>query len=526
MLKKLYYLNLFFYLFFITSPSLFYYINQGSITPYLPFFISLQILLITIPLPVFQIKYKTYVILLIPFFILSLCHWANFSVYRFELAEGAMLSIIATNINETYEFLKLIPNYYFIFLSFIVLNLCFLLIAQQPKNRLKNKTTVIFIITIVIIVAPKFYKSYKDGIDVLKLTFPARNITYIHGAYELYTDYQDDLQKMDGADYSVSTPEENLKSIHVLVIGESARRKNFSLYGYKRDTNPLLMSKRKELTIFDNIYSASNSTVMSLRWSLSKKVGKQVITIPKLFQKAGFQSIWLSNQGQFGENLNATSALALTAEEAIFINNSDFGSMSYDERLVPILKEKTTNENAQFIVLHLLGSHFHYNRRYPQSFNQFKSSPPRTDQLKAEQIKIINEYDNSILYTDFILSNIINHLKTIGRPVTLTYFSDHGEILYDGDAESYGHGGGKHPTEEELKIPFLFWANNQYYELFKNKKSFLETMKSKKFSTVDFVSFYTTLLDIQINDIQLPEIDHNQIYFYNSRGSRTLFEEK
>lgn len=522
--NNIYKIFYFIYIVFLISPSFFFYITHDKITSYLPFFILFQLAVLILPLAVF--RYKTYALLLLPFFILTICQWGSYTLFRFELAEGAMISIVATNSNESSEFLTILPLSYFIFVAVSVILYLLLFFLKQPLKKLNRIQTGFFIVTAILLIAPKFYMSHKDGIDVLKFSYPSRNLISLYNTFELYKSYQNDLNEVVEAQYNVSANHNIKNTLHILVIGESSRRKNYSIYGYQRNTTPKLESIKDELHIFNNVYAAANSTIMSLRWTLSKKINGQIISIPSLFEKANFESLWLSNQGEYGENLNGTSALAKTASRTIVINDSDFGEVSYDKELIPYLMKEIKQDTNQFIVLHLLGSHFHYKRRYPNEFNLFDNQvPPGNEHLNSDQQAVINEYDNSIAYTDDLLATIINSLKTMNKPTTLTYFSDHGEILYDDGLDMYGHGGGKLPTAHELEIPFIFWTNDLYKNYNPTLNKNVSELKNKPFSSIDFIQLYVELLGLKVNGIQLPSIEINKIYVYNTHGEKTLYKE-
>ena len=80
----------------------------------------------------------------------------------------------------------------------------------------------------------------------------------------------------------------------------------------------------------------------------------------------------------------------------------------------------------QLIVVHLRGSHFDYAKRYPIDFAAFK---PDAD--CDERNCTINAYDNSILFTDYLLSRFIEDIK--GREALLFYMADHGASLGETD---------------------------------------------------------------------------------------------
>ena len=91
------------------------------------------------------------------------------------------------------------------------------------------------------------------------------------------------------------------REIYVLVVGETSRALNWSLYGYDRETNPKL-SEVSGLTAFTNVLTQSNTTHKSVPMLMSAVSAenfdsiyhqKGIITA---FKEAGFKTAFFSNQ--------------------------------------------------------------------------------------------------------------------------------------------------------------------------------------------------------------------------------------
>lgn len=234
----------------------------------------------------------------------------------------------------------------------------------------------------------------------------------------------------------------------VLVIGESARRDRHALFGYARNTNPMMAHYRDQLWLFKNVISTSFETTSSVPAILTGSFGDQAILHPSFlmaFNAAGFRSYWFSNQAQYGEYDSLVSAYASAADERVFLHMHSYSvslSTIYDEALLPYLdgalKEK--GHPKKLIVLHLYGSHADFAKRYPPAFNRFP-----------------DPYDNSILYTDYVLSRIVGRVAEEGGTSAVLYLSDHGVNLGRCPGMSY------HMDEKSnYEVPMMLWASPQW----------------------------------------------------------------
>ena len=282
--------------------------------------------------------------------------------------------------------------------------------------------------------------------------------------------------------------------VYVMVVGETARAHNFSLYGYPRDTNPLL-SKTQGIKAFPNVTTQSNTTHKSVPMLLSAASAEDFERlfhekgILAAFKEAGFHTVFISNQLP---NHSFIDFLGEQADEHYFLKKEDaLQGNHYDEDLLQKLDEILPKADASssahyryrklFVVLHTYGSHFNYQERYPRSFAYFK--PDSRSEAKSENRRdLLNAYDNTIRYTDYILHGIIERLQkwegiqtktdgVYGQPISaMLYTSDHGENIFDDDRHLFLHAAPK-ASDYELHVPFIIWTSegfsNQYPDILK-----------------------------------------------------------
>ena len=247
-------------------------------------------------------------------------------------------------------------------------------------------------------------------------------------------------------------------AVVVLVIGETARAANFSLYGYARNTNPEL--EKTNITIFKDALSCSTYTTASLQCMLSSSedalAGDGGEPLPNYLLRHGVEVIWRTKN--WGEPTVKTSAyerkedLGCEAEEC-----------RYDAALLLGLEERiraSTNPRI-LIVLHQTGSHGPaYSTKYPPRLERFSPVCNSVDLSQCSQDALINAYDNTIAYTDQVLADLIGLLARISdRRSTMIYASDHGESL--GENGLYLHGAPyAFAPDEQKKIPMLLWKSD------------------------------------------------------------------
>ncbi len=216
---------------------------------------------------------------------------------------------------------------------------------------------------------------------------------------------------------------------------------------------------------------------------------------------------------------NLVTVFSKKADHSNFVNttsNSSFESTlntSYDAKLFKPFESAINNKTKRkFIILHLLGNHSSYKKRYPSEFDFFKGTDNKSE--------TIAEYDNSILYNDFIIDSLIKTVeKRTNESVSFIYLSDHGENVYD-EMDKVGHDFTNKLPKSNVEIPFLVWLSPKYIKLNPERINTL-----KKNTHLPFVSdnLFHCLMDL--NNIESSYLEKEKSLFnknYNSERKRIL----
>lgn len=288
------------------------------------------------------------------------------------------------------------------------------------------------------------------------------------------------------------------REIYVLVVGETSRAMEWSLYGYDRPTTPR-MEKLDGLVHFTDVVTQSNNTHKSVPIILSAASAEDydVIydekSIVTAFKEAGFRTVVIANQ-----NLSTSMIGSFYREADKFIDMSKCKPKSayltslHDGELLPYLKEELDQtEGNLFFVIHTYGSHFNYHERYPKNFATF--TPDKAEGIRASYKKQLrNAYDNSILYTDYVLGEITDMLAKTDACASMLYLSDHGEDIFDDARARYLHAS-PIPTYYQLHIPYIIWFSESYRNAYPEKYEVAASHSSLPVSTN---SVFHTVLDL------------------------------
>ena len=271
------------------------------------------------------------------------------------------------------------------------------------------------------------------------------------------------------------------REVYVYIIGEAARAMNWQLYGYERETNPLL-SRIGDLVVFRDVLTQSNTTHKSVPLILSSIATDEHEELyrrkglPALFNEAGFDTWFISNQSPQGAMIDH---LAHDAKHVIYIRSPRHDTQLLDEMRKVL--ERSTSQKLLF-VLHCYGSHFSYHQRYPREFAHFQ---PDNDVAIARQHRpmLVNAYDNSIRYTDYFLAQTIGYLRSLkGTSSALLYCADHGEDLIDDDRERFLHASPT-TTAYQLYVASLAWFSEDYRKHFPEKAAAAEANETAPATT-------------------------------------------
>lgn len=262
------------------------------------------------------------------------------------------------------------------------------------------------------------------------------------------------------------------RTVTVIIVGETARAMNFSLNGYARQTNPLL-SKQDGLVNFSQVQSCGTATAVSVpcvfsalgRAHYSDAKAQRQEGLLDVLKHADFDVRWRdNNSGCKGVcDRIAFEDLSRPEQGDPLCNTEE----CFDEKLLRHLPQTIKNASKDLvIVLHQKGSHGPaYWKRYPTRFAKFGPACETSELAKCSAESITAAYDNTILYTDFVIAKAIAQLKASsaddGVDTALLYFSDHGESL--GEKNMYLHGAPYLMSPPEQRhVPMMIWLSDSF----------------------------------------------------------------
>lgn len=310
----------------------------------------------------------------------------------------------------------------------------------------------------------------------------------------------------------------------VMIIGESFNKSHSSLYKYHKQTNPLLSKLKNQelLFIFDSVRSVTTHTIESFQAIMSTYRPEykdscnwyECTTLPEIVKLSGYNTFWISNQSKIGLFDNVVGRYSELFDTNVFVGDKYSGMRrsSLDEEIFNLLSPLIKNDSTQnnFYVIHLMGSHVDFKKRYPASFNKFHAE--QYLDYPKNQRTILAEYDNSILYNDSIVYELMNLYSD--KEAIVFYFSDHSIDLFDTSKDYFGHARATDllSIKAGTNIPFMIYASPKYQDKFKNKMELIKKNLHSQYTTDNII--YT------IMDIIGVDFKENQKVYNNSLLSK------
>jgi lipid A ethanolaminephosphotransferase len=293
------------------------------------------------------------------------------------------------------------------------------------------------------------------------------------------------------------------KSLTVLVVGESARAENFGVLGYHRDTTPKL-DKEAGLIAFTDVHSCGTETAVSVPCMFSN-MGRKDYNASKakneeglldVLKRAGLDVIWRDNQsGCKGTCDRVTLDDVSNLKDPVFCANSE----CRDEILLQGLQHFIdTLDKDTVLVLHQMGSHGpEYFKRYPKEYEHFTPVCESNALNNCSRESIVNGYDNTLVYTDHVLSTLIDLLRSNQDKVdtAMLYLSDHGESL--GEYNLFLHGTPYMLAPDQQKhVAMLAWFSDSYQKSFSVDTHCLQLSREKPLSQDNLFHSMLGLLEV------------------------------
>ena len=386
---------------------------------------------------------------------------AYFIYYRKCVNEPAVLALLHTNRLEAGEYIRLIPSKVlfpvaagFLLAAGAMFRINLAAGTAEAYAGFPAAALITFIITMILLFGIGRYAFFRRTAPVKTFAQAKEHIKRMQDSPLSDRNYPshitvESLLSKNNSDFGTV----------LLVIGESANRLHMRAFSdYERETTPWLseQSKDKNFYLFPNSYASFIQTLQTVTMALTNtnqydRVPKEdEISIINIANKLGFTTYWFSAQGLSDATSSDVTVIASAAEHKRWLLE-DYAVRQYDEKMLEYVKKVDTKNN--FIVMHLEGSHADFHLRYPAQFakwNYDKHDPYGS-----------NPYDNSILYTDHILSQLFAYAKEHLNLQAMIYFSDHGSVIGKQRQSSF-------TGFEDTRIPFFVYLSDAYTNRFPN----------------------------------------------------------
>lgn len=397
------------------------FIGLSSVKNYANFSIALLNLALLLPM-LFEkhvirsvLRFIFLAVILLPVFVIL----GYYSVTSTVFAPDTLLAIAQTNIQEAIEYAKDNFSCKTIFLIILTNAFVFFVAIKNTQKILWNKYNLFLVLFCITACLVGVYK-YRDNIitDIPKQA--SKTLAQYKNFSKERTDRKDNMSKL----LLSHKPE---AGVYVLVIGESQNRAHMQAYNYHRATTPWLdsMKNDKNMLLFTKAYSCHTHTVPTLLYALTAKnqynniAVKNAVSVLEVAEAAGFETVWLSNQVKYSAWNTPVTSIASEANQQKWINstlgestNTDY----FDGKLIEEL-EKIKITDKMLIVMHLMGNHGSYEQRYPKAFEKYDGK------------NTIDKYDNSIIYNDYVMSQVYKRARKIPNFKGLVYCSDHADAI-------------------------------------------------------------------------------------------------
>ena len=496
------------------------FIGLSSVKNYANFSIALLNLALLLPM-LFEkhvirsvLRFIFLAVILLPvFFILG-----YYSVTSTVFAPDTLLAIAQTNIQEAIEYAKDNFSCKTIFLIILANASVFFVAIKKTQKILWNKYNLFLVLFCITACLVGVYK-YRDNIitDIPKQA--SKTLAQYKNFSKERTDRKDNMSKL----LLSHKPE---AGVYVLVIGESQNRAHMQAYNYHRATTPWLdsMKNDKNMLLFTKAYSCHTHTVPTLLYALTAKnqynniAVKNAVSVLEVAEAAGFETVWLSNQVKYSAWDTPVTSIASEANQQKWINstlgestNTDY----FDGKLIEEL-EKTKITDKMLIVMHLMGNHGSYEQRYPKAFEKYDGK------------NTIDKYDNSIIYNDYVMSQVYKRARKIPNFKGLVYCSDHADAI----DKNLSHDAAQFDFDM-THIPLYIYLSDSYIQNNSAKYKSLEKQKNKLFTNDLLFNLMLGVLGINLNNIYEPNndptadtFDNNKERFKTLYGKKYICEEK
>ena len=412
-------------------------------------------------------------VVLICFFANWLLDFGLVTIYNQEFNRGIAAVLLASNIDESCNFLyaylngSLVVSFILYLVTFVALYFIGSILIGKYLYRYLHKRSSSF---------GKVLRYAALAVLVISLIYSTISVKSKMADTNIVGKITEFVKIDPGHPIVPQHPQLNIDSSDsplniVVIIGESHSSTHSALYGYDKPNQPLLtkMVADSSLFVFDSPVASELHTIECLEHMIGTYDGEkdknwyECLTFLEVANLAGYKTVWLSNQSAKGFHENPITKIAEYCNEVEFTNDGIHKRKEFDEELFPIIDKHLTPDIKTLTVIHLQGSHIDYNQRSPQAYKHFTADD--YDLPTAKQKDVIAAYDNSVLYNDYVVSTIMK--KYSSGDAIVIYLSDHGQDLFQSSSDFFGHAKPNNAASAKaaLAVPFYVYLSPEFKRL-------------------------------------------------------------
>ena len=477
-------------------------------------------------------KLKVFTVLInTVFIVLPAFYLTYYAVFSTGVTKDIYYAILQTSVAEALEFTRVNGIAEHLPVPLLAIALITILLyryLRREKIIIKQRTQVLLLLSLVALTG--WSGTSKHAPDDAGPRLNRDLARYALKYYNRLRLFKHRTAKRDISNLNYNATKTGKGETYVIVIGESLNKHHMQIYGYPRQTTPMLAAE-KDLLVFNNAYSSHILTgvVLARAFTASTQYNGtewyEAVSIVDILQKTKIKTFWLSNQDLYGSWLSFGVLLGKQTDYRLYLGDVFYESPHVDGVLLPhatrIFAEKNTGNRVIFV--HLIGNHTDYCLRYPPTYARYQGKLDVAihgglAQTKVSHQQQINCYDNSVLYNDFVVSQLLAELRKYSRIAGLVYFSDHATDVLRGKKRITGGF-----NYEMVSIPLVMWFSPAYREKYPHVYQSLQNNRDKLFSN-DLL--YDTLLGMMAiasdhykarNDLSSPvyELNDNEALVLN-----------
>lgn len=387
-------------------------------------------------------------------------------------------------------------------------------IRQLFKKLIASVTSLALVGGLLFIFYVDFAAIFRENRDIKGMISPQNMIASTVSYYKKKSPKQNLPLVKYGEDAQRTQVTKSLPKLMVLVVGETARAENFSLNGYAKETNPKLA--KQNIINFSQVSSCGTATAVSVpcmfsgmqREDYDEQLASHREGLLDIAKRAGYQVTWIDNNSGCKGACDRVEQFKIPEpiQQKWCKDGECLDDILIDSLKAYIATIPKDDTQPRLIVLHQMGSHGPaYYKRIPPAFRVFKPTCDTNAIQGCTQEALINSYDNTLLYTDYVLDSLIETLKnTIQYQTGLWYLSDHGEST--GESGMYLHGApyAIAPTQQ-THVPMLMWFSAAWQQQAHKQMSCLAQQTKNKLSQDNLFPTLLSLLDVKTKVINAKD---------------------